>query len=80
MDSRLTRGGSVAIEVFLALALLALNGILIAYVFSRFGDPPPWYAWAAVASILPLEAIALAAFTMAIDQRARKQHRELGKS
>ncbi len=67
--------GAVAVELFLALALLALNGLLIAYVFHQFPDPAPWYAWAAAGAILPVEAIVLAVIVTGIDRRAVREHR-----
>ena len=33
------------IELPLVLVFLALNGLLIAFIFSLFTGPAPWYAW-----------------------------------
>jgi hypothetical protein len=49
------------------LLLLFLSGLFIAFVFSLFSGPAPWYAWLLCGLILPVGLLFLAGISFLVE-------------
>jgi hypothetical protein len=59
-----SRSAFALIELPMFLLVLFLCGLLIAFVFSLFSGPAPWYAWLICGLILPVALLLLVAVSI----------------
>jgi hypothetical protein len=74
---RRRRRGFAPLELPIVLLLLVLGGLLVAFVFSFFVGPVPWYAWIAAGLTLPIAASVMSVVLICIERLAtRREARE----
>jgi hypothetical protein len=64
-----SRRGFALIELPLFFLLLAGGGLLVAFLFSRFSGPAPWYAWVISAVTLPIILLTVCFVSIAAEPR-----------
>ena len=57
------------IELPAVLILLFVGGLFVAFVFSLFAGPAPWYAWILAGAILPVMAILFGIGSFVLERR-----------
>lgn len=68
------RNAFALIELPVFLFVLFLSGLLIAFVFSRFSGPAPWYVWLICGLILPVCLLLLVGASLFVD-RLQNSHK-----
>jgi hypothetical protein len=65
-----SRRGFALIELPLFLLFLAGGGLLVAFLFSLFSGPAPWYAWVVAAVTLPVVLLSVCFVSIAAEPRS----------